>query len=428
MPDLNPYDILRIPRNADLTAIEDAYDRLFDEYEPAAENGHEDALEMLGRLNEARDILIDPEQRAALDRQLGQGTFGALAASTPIADPVSPGKAASTKTAKPHPRAGKNQTPAANTSTLQNPSAQKAPEIQNQQTIKMRRRSYEGYMAEPPRRAFSLTPYILVSALVLAVAGVSVFLLARGPQCTPPPEPPNGQIVATVNGVPIYNREYEEQATTDTQRALNDPMVMALIGSFDTITGTRFIDGMKYDALDKRINMEILQQEARKEGIYPTEEQIAGLLREARAAEVPPGETFECFLQRIGVSEAQYNRKVIENVVFVAMANRHMPQQGNAEERAQGFINWICTTRRNYDAQHKLTFIVKENRPCTSGLPSDVPLPGVDTTPVPEVPIPEDTVAPTAAPGGGGTPQATAPPNPNEPSPVPTEAETLSTR
>jgi hypothetical protein len=70
-------------------------------------------------------------------------------------------------------------------------------------------------------------------------------------------------------------REFEEQAEIDTERTLSDPMVIALIGGdTNTITGTRLIDGVRYDALDKRINMEVIQQEAKKEGIYPTEAQI----------------------------------------------------------------------------------------------------------------------------------------------------------
>jgi hypothetical protein len=142
---------------------------------------------------------------------------------------------------------------------------------------------------------------------------------------------------------------------------------------------------------------------------------------------VPAGKTFECYLQDIGKSEAQYNRKVIENVVYVAMAERHMPQQGDADARSQGYMSWICATRRNYDVQPKLSFIVKENQPCTSGLPSDVPLPGLDGTPQPEVPPePVETVGPsTPASTGQQTPQPTRTRNPDEPTPMPTEPETI---
>lgn len=424
---IDPYKTLRVPRDADLTAIEDAYDSLFDEYEPEAQVGNQNALQMLDRLNEARDVLVDPERRAALDRELSvlvnEKSSLQSAETTPArarASRTQPG----TRSAR-----GASTSQRAQTST---------------ETVRMRRRGYEQPRYVSAKKAFSPLPYILVGVLLLALGGAAFLLLNKvGPQCPPPAEVPRGQIVATVNGEPLYAREFEEQANFDKKRAESDPMVMGLIGSFDTITGTRFLDGLSYDSLDKRINMEIIQQEAKKEGLYPTDAQIPGLVNDAKAAEVKPGESFECFLSRVGVSEAQYKSRVIENVVYVAMANKHLPTEGSAEKRTGGFINWICETRKRYDVQPKLTFIVKENQPCTSGLPSDrIPLPGIDETPSPNVPEPIATpVAPLTstttlkgtltAPTGptksaSQTPQATERPRTAEPTPQPTKAGTIS--
>jgi curved DNA-binding protein CbpA len=71
-PGSNPYDVLKVPRDASVEAIEDAYDRLFDRYEPQAQAGDQAAIERLNTLNAARDTLIDPRNRAALDKTLSQ--------------------------------------------------------------------------------------------------------------------------------------------------------------------------------------------------------------------------------------------------------------------------------------------------------------------------------------------------------------------
>jgi len=71
-PDFNPYRVLSLPMNARTAEIEDAYNRLFDRYESAAESGEEDAVQKLDDLNHAFDVLSDSEQRRALDARLGK--------------------------------------------------------------------------------------------------------------------------------------------------------------------------------------------------------------------------------------------------------------------------------------------------------------------------------------------------------------------
>src|SRR5215212_6226940 len=74
--DSNPYDLLQVPRDAGEEEIEEAYNALFDRYEPAGDDGDEEAIAMLEALNEARDTLVNPRQRAALDARLPESTAG----------------------------------------------------------------------------------------------------------------------------------------------------------------------------------------------------------------------------------------------------------------------------------------------------------------------------------------------------------------
>src|SRR5947208_12274593 len=103
-----------------------------------------------------------------------------------------------------------------------------------------------------------------------------------------------------------------------------------LIGnSFDTITGTRRLNDIMYEAVDKLINVQVLQQQAAKEGLYPTPDQQAGPIAQAKqadlAAESDPNTTFDQFLKDHNITEAQYNRRVTENVIVLIMADHHMP-------------------------------------------------------------------------------------------------------
>jgi hypothetical protein len=246
----------------------------------------------------------------------------------------------------------------------------------------------------------SYLPFFVVIAVLGFAMAVGVTYLATRDDGIPD-DLPAGPMVATVNGVPIYQRELDEREAIDKNNALNDPLFSAFFDP-NTITGTRALDTLKYDSLDKLINMEVIKQQAQKEGMWPTPEQQDELVRQTAAADQNPGESFEQMLARIQVSKEKYRRTVIENVVYTVMANQHLPAEGSGDERTERFIQWICDTRANYDVQILITFIVTGNPPCTSGLPTDLPLPGIDPT----APEPEATTEVPAQP-------AATPPDPN---------------
>jgi hypothetical protein len=60
------------------------------------------------------------------------------------------------------------------------------------------------------------------------------------------------------------------------------------------------------------------------------------------------------------------------------MAQKHIVKQGNADMWINSFMEWICKARQNYKVDFFVTFAV-ENPPCTSGLPSDIPIEGLPT-------------------------------------------------
>ena len=192
----------------------------------------------------------------------------------------------------------------------------------------------------------------------------------------------------------------------DKANALSDPMFGALFNNFQGITGTRALDALRSDSLDKLINMEVIQQQAKKEGVYPTDPQIDQMVTQAKQSDLQNGQTFESFLQQHNITADRYRRAVTQNVVYTVMADHHVPQTGSNDSKTQGFIDWICTTRKSYDVKILVTFSVTDNPPCTSGLPSNLPLPGLDNQATP--PPPEETVAPGVTPGAQTTPQATA--------------------
>src|SRR5918911_3146830 len=172
-------------------------------------------------------------------------------------------------------------------------------------------------------------------------------------------------------------------------------MFGAMANNFQGPTGTRMLDLVSFDALDKLINMEVIQQEAKKENLYPTNDaQKKDLIEQAKQNDLSGGKSFTQFLQEHNISEEQYNKSVIENTVYAVMAGKHMPQQGTDDERTQAFISWMCERRTSYNVKIYLTFQVTENKPCSSGLPSDVPI--TNGSPPPEeegteVPQPEAT-------------------------------------
>ncbi|HET6313409.1 MAG TPA: SurA N-terminal domain-containing protein, partial [Chloroflexia bacterium] len=386
MEELNPYEVLHVPRDAGVDAIEDAYDSLFDEYESRAQWGDKSATDMLHKLNEARDRLVDPELRAQVDAAL---THKPLSSTIPQ-NPAQAAPAAEQPKATPTPQARQAEQTTSRSTTAE------------AERMRVRRRSQARPRAVQPVATSSRLPYVLVSALAVALAGALLFLLLRPSQPAGGNED-RGAILATVNGAPIYDQDFQERLEIDRNTALADPLFSPFFNNFEGITGTRALNILKYDALDKLINLEVILQQAHKEGLYPQEAQQQSIINEAKAREVPAGQTFEAFLQQRNITAGQYNRKVISNVVYTLMANEHLPKEGDANTRTDGFIKWICDTRKNYDVRILMTLTEPagstappvENVPCTSGLPTDLPLPGVEEAP----PEPEQTAIPPIDPG-----------------------------
>jgi curved DNA-binding protein CbpA len=369
LPATNPYEVLKVPRTASTEAIEEAYDRLFDQYEPKALEGDTAAVQRLNELNEARDILVDPRRRKAVDAQLSSQT------------PRTPSTSGRSTTATAAGTATTGRAPASAGTTIK---------------AKPRARAVEPVKT---RSLASFLPYfIIIAFLVFAISVALSFLLNRG--AANPGAPPPGDAVATVNDQPIYQRELDERFEKDKANAQADPLYAAFFNNFQGITGTRALDLLKQDALDKLINMEVIVQQAKKEGFYPSEDQRQTLIRQAKESDLKNGQTFEDFLRERNISEEQYNKVVVENVVYTVMANEHMPKEGDADKKADGFIQWICQARQSYNVKILLTFTITDNPPCTSGLPSDLPLPGVENTP----PDPIATVPPSTQPQSANTP------------------------
>lgn len=385
----DPYSTLQISRKASEAEIEDAYDRLFDEYEPLAHAGEATATQMLARLNEARETLLDPAQRAAVDADLAaarkpkperaSGTEGKTA-----------GQPSDTKPRVPPPNV--RDAPARG---LQADSAPSGTRSRNRPAPRPR--------ALPQPEPRSALPFLLIIGVLGAVLlGAVAFLLARGTLGTGNTtvggglgSDERGSVVATVNGQPIYSVDHEERLGRDRNTALSDPLFAPLVNNFQGITGTRMLDILKQDSLDKLINLEVIQQEARKAGLYPNGDQQRALLADAKLNDLKDGRTFEQFLRDNKISEAKYNRTVIQNIVYTVMANKHTPKTGTDSERTEAFIRWFCQARTAYDVKIMLTFTVA-NQPCTSGLPTDLPLPGVtgEGEPPDDVPTAEPQVTP----------------------------------
>jgi hypothetical protein len=383
LAELNPYEVLHVPRDADVDAIEDAYDSLFDEYESRAQWGDKSATDMLQRLNEARDQLVDPALRAEVDAALAR---------EPLTSSIQQKPAQAAPAAK-QPKA---------TPTAQAEPTNSRGTAAEAERMRVRRRSQARPRAVQPVVTSSRLPYVLVSALAVALA-VALLLLFFRPSQPGGGNEDRGAILATVNGAPIYDQDFQERLEIDRNTALADPLFSPFFNNFEGITGTRALNILKYDALDKLINLEVILQQARKEGLYPQEAQQQAIIDEAKSREVPAGQTFEAFLQQRNITAGQYNRKVISNVVYTLMANEHLPKEGDANTRTDAFIKWMCDTRKNYDVRILMTLPEPagstappvENVPCTSGLPNDLPLPGVDEAP----PEPEQTAIAPIEPG-----------------------------
>ncbi len=411
MPEVDPYTLLQVPDDATEDEIEDAYDALFDQYEPQAQAGDAGAILVLEQLNNARAVLVDPEQRAALDWRLaatkkpGSGSGGIRdvnRATATLTDTGAarqqtlgePAQGEATRTVTPQQPAGQSRT------AVKQPTQPSQPLPSN--TVKARRRSAARPRAVVvERRKLPVVPFVLGALLLFALALVVSFFIAKnGGQAA---AESRGVVVATVNGVPIYMQDYQERLTRDKAIIMQDPLFSPLINNFQGITGTRMLQIVSSDSLDKLINLEVIQQQAKKEGLYPTDAQQQGLIQQAKGTDLASGSSFTAFLKEKNISEGQYNRAVVANVVYTVMADKHMPKTGTDQERTDAFIKWICTTRQSYDVKINLTFTAK-NDPCTSGLPSDVPLPGLGT---PTAPEPLGTAVPATVapqPGPAGTP------------------------
>jgi hypothetical protein len=367
LPEQNPYELLQVPRDASLDEIEDAYDALYDLHEPAARGGDEREIAFLTDLNEAREVLLDPQRRAHLDQKLHERPRRPAKYAGPRTPP-------SMRAQETVPRRAAAPSPGAATYTGAVPA-------------KVRRRSgpRPRYVA-PPTRNMRVPVLVAGALMVVLVFALAIFLLMRGPQggLSVPLDPARGEVIATVNGVPVYADDWQERIERDKNSALSDPLFSPFVNNFQGVTGTRMLDILSYDAMDKLINMEVIMQQAKKEGLYPTPAQEKGLIDEAKTTDLQGGVSFEAFLRDKNLSEAKYNRTVIQNVVYTVMADRHVPKTGTSQARTDGFIKWICETRKSYDVRILRKFLLESNVPCTSGLPSDLPLPGVEQEEIPE--------------------------------------------
>jgi hypothetical protein len=228
---------------------------------------------------------------------------------------------------------------------------------------------------------------------------------------------PPDKIVARVNDVPIMYDDWQRRIGIDKTNMLADPFSAMMLNNFEGITGTRALDVLYYDSLDKLINFEIIQQQAVKENMLPTADEQKQMLDQAHAHDTTPDKPFAQFLEEHKLTQEQYDHNVIASVIYAAMANKHMPAPeaaANDDERVSRFIEWMCGLRKDYKVAIYVTFAVY-NQACTSGLPSDVPIVG-EPTPQPEAVA--TGPAPTLPPGA--TPVNT-PSSPNQAPPaVPT--------
>lgn len=379
MRERNPYKVLRVPRDADDAAIEDAYDRLFDEYEPRAHADDAEARRMLDELNKAHDVLLDPEQRADVDARLSTS---------------SPARATSQRSSTATmPRSAPPTTARSRQQTASNSRASA-------------QRGRSGSGARPrsvaPRTTRSPVPFVIGGVALLVVVAVAVFFIARnanGGAAGSGGSANRGAVVATINDQSIYEQDLNNRYEKDKTQQTSDPLIGSILAE-GGITSTRVLDVIKQDALDKLINMEIIQQQARKETLYPDTKTQNDLITQAKQTDVKPGQSFEDSLKEHSLTEDQYTRNVITTAVYRVMASKYMPAKGSASERQTAFIKWICDTRQSYDVKVLLTFSTSnENKPCSSGLPSDIDLTGGQLAPPPPaVPSAQPSVAAPVAP------------------------------
>ena len=68
------YDVLGVSRNADASTIKKAYRKLAKKYHPDTNQGDARAEQMFKEVNEAYDVLGDPEKKKMYD-QVGHAAF-----------------------------------------------------------------------------------------------------------------------------------------------------------------------------------------------------------------------------------------------------------------------------------------------------------------------------------------------------------------
>jgi len=107
MLEANLYEILQVQPTADSPIIQSGYRRLILRYHPDR-NAGVDAQEMTQRLNRADEILSDPEQRAAYEREFstrtGEGTHQETSESFSGPPPSRGTKPATRNSGRPPPR------------------------------------------------------------------------------------------------------------------------------------------------------------------------------------------------------------------------------------------------------------------------------------------------------------------------------------
>jgi DnaJ-class molecular chaperone len=88
------YDVLDVPPNADAAAIKAAHRRRARELHPDVNNA-DDAHQRMTAINRARDVLLDPAQRAAFDRTRARARVAPMAGmrrGAPVTGTARPGK------------------------------------------------------------------------------------------------------------------------------------------------------------------------------------------------------------------------------------------------------------------------------------------------------------------------------------------------
>ena len=84
--------------------------------------------------------------------------------------------------------------------------------------------------------------FIIIAFLFSRLPLLSLILLNNGSPTATAAGGDSSTVVATVNGQPIYQDDFNDQVNKDKTNALNDPMFGALFNNFQGITGTRALE------------------------------------------------------------------------------------------------------------------------------------------------------------------------------------------